>query len=420
MSDASGLAETVQHLWSRAIESGHFRVVRSDACRQDGDWEVVRSFSVIGPRSRPQLLVERGAPAPVARSLLAYPGLRVWRPRLARKAVAIAARANALPRNSIHLQRHRDSPTDASEPLSAIEQHVGHRTLTHVGIRRGANAKATVQIFSTLGEPLGYAKTAWNDLTDHYVQVETRRLQALDGRAGRARVPSIAATGQCLGMPFVVTTPLPDGVQQLRSAEDLTMRELCEVAPIARFAAPGTAFALLSSIERLAAISSDPVVRQVGGPLLTLARAIEADQSTVPITHYDHGDLVPWNTCRDPDGQLWIWDWELSEGDTIGGTDIVHWYLHSVHGPEPSAVAQAVADAGRRSIHAHRALGMGREASLITIAAYALKLGERAVSLAVSHRSWERNRIKESTVLDLVRLGLECVEANTVRPRSAV
>lgn len=405
------LRDTVQHLWGRAVDAGGYRVTTNPSTDSQ-DWHGVRTFYVIGAPSRPSLLVQRDGRASLARSLMAYRQLRTLRPQLARAALGSAAGLGVpLSKNVLRLERHVAAADTSPEPLAAIEDALGERALTHVGIRRGANAKATAQLFSTTGEPLGYAKVAWNELTETYVRTEADRLSSLDGHAGELRTPRLRARGASFDMPFMVSEPLPRGVAQLQSAHDLTASHFHSLSPIVRVAAPGTTHHMRRLLDRLHEGRGDPVLARVIGHVSDLAQQLNASPVALPILAYDHGDLVPWNASRAPDGSIWVWDWESSEDDIAGGTDAVHWFVHANHGPAPKDLVAATADAAQRAKPVHRALGMGTRESALASAIYALHSAERACSLARAHNSWKKNRVDEDTVMDLSRLGRSLLAA---------
>lgn len=410
------LQDVVRYLWGRAIDTGDYRVVDPVQCPAVPGWRTLRVFDVIGPSARPALLVERGRPGDVARSLVAYRRLRTWKPQAARLALAATARAGIpLPGRSLQLQRREAADPSPVEPLSAVAAELDRRFNALVGIRRGANAKATAQLFASGGEPLGYAKVAWNALTEGYVRTEAHRLAALAGRAGSVHTPRLAAVGEALGMSFLVSEPLPAGVGRLRHAEDLTLADLCGIAPVVRAARPGATAQLEQLTGRLAGGRDDPVLARVWGPLADLADRLGSSRVELPVAAYDHGDLVPWNAARNRDGAIWVWDWESSQEDTVAGTDVVHWFVHAVHGPAPQDLAAAIADAGHRAAPALRALGMGTVESRLAVAVYVLISAERACSLARQHGGWSRNRVSVDTVLELTRLGRELVSRTASR-----
>lgn len=404
----------VTQLWGRALEGGGYRVSQE---RMPGrGWRRLRTFTIIGPPGRPSLLVERGPHRAVSRSLVAYRKLRTWRPSAARLALAAAARAHLpLPWPALHLDARYGVDTTETEPLAAMEHALRQPLLAHLGVRTGANAKATAQLFSLDGSPAGYAKTAWNELSKQFVRTETHRLRERAGRAGRFYVPRLTATGDVLGMPFAIIEPLPHDVRRLRGTDDLTLADLCTLSPIVRVAPTRTTGHLVRLTERLKARQLHPLLTRVSGPLIDLAHRLAGTELPIPIAAFDHGDLVPWNASRDPGGRVWLWDWELSEADIVAGMDAVHWFVHARHGPAPQPLATAVADAGERAAGVHRALGMSLDASRLVTASYALSLADRACSLALAHEGWHRNRITEDAVLELAALGRQLLRRSTTR-----
>ncbi|WP_256838334.1 hypothetical protein [Ornithinimicrobium faecis] len=310
-----------------------------------------------------------------------------------------------VPRRSVVLHELRGSSHGSTEPLTAIEHVLGEPFLAHIGVRTGANAKATAQLFSPSGDVLGYAKVAWNDITATYVRTETARLTSLAGTSGVLRTPRVRGVGEAFGMPFVILEPLPKDVTRLHKPTDLTVGDLSAISPIARFDHAASTAWFERLMARLENFREVPALRKVVGSVLDLADRLSADQTRLPVTAYDHGDLVPWNASRDRDGSLWVWDWESSEEDTVAGGDAIHWFVHSVSGPVPRDLAAAILRASELALPTHRAIGMGTHESRVATAAYALATADRACSLAAQHRTWARNRVGEDTVLDVIRLG---------------
>lgn len=414
MADKSGtstsplLEDTVRQLWGRARESGLYRITAQGVGPPDPGWSDLRRFTVVRMGSRPSLLLERGDRRAVARSLLAYRRLRSRKPQLGRLALASTSRMGLpVPAQTLVLQQLRGSAPDSLEVLGAIARTLDAPVLAHIGVRTGANAKPTAQLFSPVdGSPVGYAKVAWNRLTSDYVLTEARRLRALNGSSGHLRTPRVQAVGHTFEMPFVILAPLPVDVSRLTRISDLTEQDFRSISPVIRRGSPRTSGQLKRLVERMETRKDDPVLRRAGPAVLDLAARLFSLPVQLPIMAYDHGDLVPWNASRARSGELWVWDWESSEDDTVAGADAVHWFVHAVHGHAPKDLASAIVDAAGRAVPAHRALGMGGAESRAASAAYALVSAERACSLAHQHQTWERNRVKEEDVLQIVRCGI--------------
>lgn len=397
------LADVVAQLWGAAIDTGNYRV-RTDGEAVSG-WQVMREFDVFPTRTRPRMLVERSRPRGVAAALLAYRGLRPPRAQAARLLTAAAACAPAArSRRSLILER-RAGVTAPPEPLGAASEALGRHVVAQVGVRTGANAKATAQLFSAAGVPQGYAKFGWTPLTGSYVQTEAQRLSHLAGRAGVVRVPRLLATGDAYGQPFLVSEPLPSEVRRLSRPDDLSVAELATLAPLRRRGHPAAVGQLVQMHERAERMRTSPVVAAEAEDLGGLVSALRALPIDIAVAEFDHGDLVPWNTCRDARGDVWAWDWESSVEDVVAGTDALHWFVHAAHGPAPSDLGAAISDAHHRCAPTFRALGLTRGAAHAVTGAYVAATVDRACSLALSHSSWARNRVGAAQVHTLVALG---------------
>lgn len=399
------LHDTIRQLWGPALDHGSYRVTH------DGElpptWRRLRSFVAVGPPGKPSMLVQSVRRKPLSRSLVAYQGLRDWRPRAARVGLAALIASGApIPGRSIHLDALTlERSHEELEPLTVIEKAMGRPLFIHLGMRASDNAKATAQLFAHNGSPAGYAKIAWSELTDDFVRTEESRLKVLAGRAGFVGAPRVLKSGDIRGRPYVVTEPLPRHARRLNVAEHRELIQMSTTSKVRRIANLGTSRRLQLLVDRMQRRQKVAIFDKVASPLINLGRRLLGAQGQVPILAFDHGDLVPWNACRDPAGRIWLWDWELSEEDTIAGTDAIHWMIHSVHGTAPADPASAIAEATDRASSVHRALGMGRTATLLAAAYYVLIFGERACSLAESHGSWDRNRVGEASVREASSLG---------------
>lgn len=404
------LSDTINQLWGRALAEGNYRVTAESAVSPP--WRRLRTLSIVGSPGRPSLLVENAPRDALYRSLTAYGGLRKWQPRLGRALLA-AVGACGLPisRRQIHLDTRVSHPSAGRlDPLGVIERAMQQPVLMHLGVRTGDNAKATAQLFSRDGTPAGYAKIGWSDLTATFVRTEENRLVRLQGQAGDVGTPAVLCSGEVHGMPYMVTEPLPSGVRQLNHPDQAELISMATLSQIDRVAEVGSSRRLVRLMDRMSERQRAPLFARSAGPLVELSRRLLRTSTRVPILHFDHGDLVPWNACKDPSGAIWLWDWEVSEEDTVAGTDIVHWLVHALHGPYPRDMISAVAEAADKARSVHQAVGMSRTASLLSVVSYILILGERACALAESHGGWHLNRIGEDVVLELAAFGRDVLE----------
>lgn len=396
---------TLEQLWGPALQSGSHRL--SSAASSTYDWRTVRTLRITPRPPHARMFIESAPRDATLASLNAYSGLRRPRARAARAAtaglVALPSWIHHFP--TVELQvRQRSGETEA-DPLSAAQAGMASASFCHIGVRTGGNSKPTAQIFDPTGNPVGYAKFAWNERTARDVRSETRRMRNLAGRSGSFRTPSLLHAGSSWDRPFLVTEPLPGGVQQLHHAHDLTLLELCSLAPGSRVDAPSSSGALKQLQARAAAMIANPLVEAQARALLSLVNTVRSLGTRIPIASYDHGDLVPWNTCRDERGFPWVWDWESSMDDMPAGTDSIHWFVHSVHGPNPVDLVAAVRDGQARSGPSFTALGLSQKATHIATATYIAATVERACTLAASNDTWEFNRVGTATVAALLDAG---------------
>ncbi|UMG91345.1 hypothetical protein [Nocardioides sp. TF02-7] len=149
-------------------------------------------YAVVPSVRQPRMLLP--AEAVAARgSALNYRSLRGPRERAVRAVLGAAARAG-LPTAAAQLQVlvPDDRPhAAASLPLAAIARELGGGPLrASIGVRTGANRKATLQLVHADGTPAGYAKIGWNRTSDDYVRTESAALAELAAAGtGSVRTP---------------------------------------------------------------------------------------------------------------------------------------------------------------------------------------------------------------------------------------
>lgn len=397
-----------RQLWTPLINSGNYRVALNT--RGDPGWEVIRRFFVTPSARAPRLLVGIAEPGSMARALSSYGGIRTNRQRFGRLSTAAAVRLGVSVSGDILTLERRVGAPSMLEPLAHLEQELEASLNAIVGIRTGANSKATLQLFSPTGEPFGYAKIAWNEITQEYVKRESEVLLALGGSAGHLRVPSVLASGSMNGSRYLVTHPLPPDVTTLPANRDLSIQEFAGVAPVRRFDRLATSQHFLALHDRIDTAARADTGDDMAAQLGVLAAVLRSSSLRMPLTTRWHGDLVPWNAARGGDGTLWIWDWEMCEADAAAGLDVLHWSVNRQPRRSPHATPAALVDATRSAGPVLQALGLGPLQQRAVSALYALVLAERSLRLAHEHSGWQYNRLQPTVVADLLRVGQSMAE----------
>jgi hypothetical protein len=279
------------------------------------------------------------------------------------------------------------------------------RVYAALGVRAGANRKATLSLLDPAGRPVGYAKVAWNETTSGFVRTEAAALCEVGGREAPMRAPALLAEVDYAGHPVIVTEPLPLDVRGSRDASVAapTSAELYALCPVHRVDRAGRTQQFSAMRARLDALGSDPVAGPVVRRASRLADAVAASTVELPVTTRWHGDLTPWNRARTTSGQLWVWDWESSEPDAVAGLDALHWSFST---RRPTSGRNEVVDLTGCAVDAGphlRAAGVPEASWPVVVALYALTVVERAADLAHRAGGWERLWIVPEHLDELVR-----------------
>ncbi len=405
------LGYLVEQLWRTPLEDPHARVVVGSAPAEPG-WQAAESYLVLPTAGRANLLIPSGPRAATAGSLLNFRGLRRRIPNAERALLGTAARIGVAPFPRLTLQV-REGEASPDLPLTTLQRALGTRRMhASIGVNTSANRKATLQLVSDQGAPQGFAKFAWEAVSDRSVQTEAAALEAVGGRTGRVRAPALSATGDYYGHPYLVSDPLPLDSVGVRAGVTLpSPQELFAILPIVRrdrVAGTGQFAALRERVSRLPREgSTSSVVARVEELLSVLAQSAHE----VPVQARCHGDLAAWNTARSADGTLWLWDWESSEVDVAAGLDPLHWTMSegTEHGLpwDGSALVQALAAA----TPALRAAGASAAATTDVVALYAATIAERACTLAAGSGGWEEGWVTPGQLEDMLRVAADLMRA---------
>lgn len=313
-------------------------------------------YGIIG-RRQPRFLVPAGAHVAAVACLLAYNKLRPPRVRAARwmASALLRARVTGWPTFAGCLQI--DGLHDDVAMNDSLSEIFGRDDLA-VGIGippRGPNRKPVLQVFSRSGEPIGYVKVGWNEITRRRVGAESEALQSWNRRRGRATdVPRLVYGGEWRGLQISATSPLPADARRYRSHQVPVdaLRDVLDLAP--RSIAPLSAYLtrLQQRVEPL--VDSDELAAAARA---LLDRVVDRDSSTTVEVGVSHGDWVPWNLAT-RSGRVYVFDWEHWANDVPVGVDLLYWHFQvafvlkhkSVEASIDHAVESARRDAGRLGV----------------------------------------------------------------------
>jgi hypothetical protein len=408
-------------LWRGPVDAGSARLVIDP--EPSPLWEDVEDYWVVPSPERARILIPRGPSVVTSAAFLSYRGLRSNRVNAARTLLGAVARLGmppALHRVAVQRRVAAQAPAGgrtAALPLEALAATLGQdRLYAAIGIRLGDNRKPTLQLFTPAGLPAGYAKLAWDEASAKAITAESAALAEVGGGTGPMRAPRLIGTGHWQGFPYLITEPLPSRVRAVRGRVRVpTPQELFALSPVNRtdsLCSTAHYAALTRRVEALGGSGDHGLADAAAG----LAALLAERNAKVAVAARWHGDLVPWNTAREPGGQLWCWDWESSERDAAAGLDALHWMLNvrrQAEGATPAELLMpALADAGPFL----RAAGTPLAAWADVAGVYSLAVAERAWSLALRNGGWSAASISRGEVLALLARASSAVSEPRVQP----
>lgn|GEM_PF-3573697 len=313
-----------EQLWPQFDRQG-YRVIAS--ANTPAGWIEVERHRAFGRRNRIDMIlpVDR---LPAARALSAYPGLRPFRRRMGRLALAAGLVTGLVgPVRSLALIS-ADSDTGTRTVMQQLREALSKDISAAMHVRRAANRKALLQVVDDRGNTLGFAKLARNDVSLTGIRNEIDALTELDGGSGTVRTPRVLLSGESGGFPFVFSEPLPSSIRGCTTsiADTPTIAEFADLAPVRRWGSAGHTGhvkRLRARLRVLPGASGPSALITALGELLAM---IDREEERMPIAKWSHGDFAFWNTGRARDGTLWCWDFENVEIDALAGLDVLHWH----------------------------------------------------------------------------------------------
>lgn len=222
----------------------------------------------------------------------------------------------------------------ATAPLHEFLSEILGRNdfVTNLRIAPGRpNSKPVVQVVSTDGKALAFAKFGWDGLTKRLIRHEAATLGQLGTQVclSGLHVPQVIWSGDWNGLETLVLAPL-EGMGK-------TPWHAADVPVAASIALSGARPRTRSRLEesnfwRRVAIEVERVTPRMEpktGQILFAARAAIQERWGDVELHcgQGHGDWIPPNISIRYDGACNVWDWERSEPDVPLGLDTLQFIL---------------------------------------------------------------------------------------------
>ena len=303
-------------------------------------------WGVLPSLGTPRVLVPLASSRAAAEAVRQYSDGMTQRARLAKAAVGLALRSGALP---LWLRR-RGLVVAAAGPAegSLLGDHVpaalGRPDLAAAIVLGPVrpNRKPVVQLIGRDGQPVGYMKVGWNDLTRRLVRAEAGMLRRLAACAPRSfTAPDLLHQGQWQGLDITISSALPHRL--LRRGRRFALPPVAVSREIAGLGGVGETTLADSAWWAGLKARLAPVGQAGAAPVLdpTLERLESQAPARLAFGTW-HGDWGPWNLRSTP-GRLLVWDWERSADGVPLGFDLLHFgYQTALQGlGQPPATAIA-------------------------------------------------------------------------------
>lgn len=308
------LAEMCHQLWPGAMLAA------------EAPSSVASEFIVLPGMRRPRLLVPPGRRAAAA-AVRRYGEPGSLRTQVAVRALSLGLRTGA----GRVVLRDRRLQVLASPGTPSIESYlrdalgVDIAISMHLGAAR-ANRKPVLQLLTSDGTTVGFAKIGINPLTSALVKAERAVLARLGGTGMRnLAVPRVLHFGSWQGLTVMVLSPLPVWQRRTSLPPGRLALAMAEVAGVTGISveplAAGHYWATLGQRLNSADDTDDR-----GRLLRALETVRSRGGSTVLRFGAWHGDWTPWNMASTRTGLL-VWDWERFTTGVPLGFDVLHHWL---------------------------------------------------------------------------------------------
>lgn len=211
-----------------------------------------------------------------------------------------------------------------------------------------ANRKPVLQVLTTEGTTVGFAKIGVNSLTAELIHAERDALRIIGGSAAnRFLAPEVMAEGTWLGHPLLLLTPLPVWRKRTGDAPGELSAALVELSQVlgvheANLTDDPYWKLLLSRLEQAGEGADQRALRKA------LDRLAAKSGHTMLRFGAWHGDFTPWNATH-TDAGLLVWDWERFADGVPVGFDALHYWIQSRVASARTGLADLAEESVRQS-----------------------------------------------------------------------
>jgi hypothetical protein len=368
MTSAANCAGLELLLRTQLADEDEFMVL--DGERPPQGWA---EHGVAGRTPGPVLLVPIDRRRPAATSLVKHTNGTSAAEALARTAAGLMLRAGAgrlLLRRRVAMRR--TAPRSEAPSLHEWLAETYELADVDVAISFGPvrpNQKPTLRVVTVDGATAGFAKCAWNAVTEDLVEHEAGFLGSPALRSlAEVAAPSLVRLGDRAQRRLAAYRPLEGTTWRRRPPPSAAFGEVAELEPLLRSSFGGSVYArrLASRIEQLPAPARTRAAQRY-------ATVVERAGDVALVYGRWHGDWTPWNMGW-TGNRLVLWDWERTAAPVPIGFDALHYMFQPrfLRGAHPSAgqLELALDDAGPHLDW----LGVPPHARPVLAAAYLLEL----------------------------------------------
>lgn len=307
---------------------------------------------------------------------------------LARSLTAGAARV--LPLDRVEVLRRRDLPRqELAEALLSdhLSEVLGTRVLLGAAVgARDAHQTVSMHALTGDGEPVGFVKVAWNDLTRRLLRDESRTLRQLAANppSHLVRPPHVRHHATWGQFELLVTDPLPirrrrrssSGRPEVAAALEISRSGRTERVPIVESTYWQRTLHRVRTLRPHVEPRAQEALARAVFRLGTLGHQVVTDFGPW------HGDWLPWNYSMQ-DGEVLAWDWEYASDAAPVGFDVLHFYFGTSFFRDQRDGGSALRAAEQSGVPILRSIGLDHRTARLHAGMYLLEMLLRRLDIVV-------------------------------------